>query len=1112
MATSRVSAQQIYSLLKPFALTMEQQKAVEEGSVDSPSLVVAGAGSGKTELMAVRVLWLVANGFARPEQILGLTFTRKAASELSKRIYRSLLVLRDSQHWPDGLEYDFTQPNVTTYNSYANSLFRENALALGLEQESSLLTEAAAFQLAREVVVKYGSNIDPRLTDVDMKLDPIVQAVLDLAGSMNDNLVDAESVSEVTQAVLAAIANLPKKPDGSDFTHFGYYPELLEPFGVNEILANLADYYRAEKHRLGYVDYSDQVALAERAVRELPSVVAEQRARYTQVLLDEYQDTSFLQTRLLAGLFGGTAVFAVGDPNQSIYGWRGASASNLANFHVDFASSASENHNLAKLQEPARFELSTSWRNPSSVLRLANHLATELTNPASYQSTTTHHLVPLTLRSRSDAPVGRVQVKVDQTIEQEAESVAKWLAANLGSGSGKNLAAESEPPTAAVLMRSKKWMNLFREAIEAQGLSVEVVGLGGLLELPEIIDLTSALRVIHDPSCGSELVRLLTGARWRIGPKDIDRLHRFARRQNRFHLKDDSLAPEDSVSIVDALDLLLEPKLAAESGIPEPALARFQNAAMLFSNLRSQTGLPLAEFVRVVERELWLDVEVMANPRKKNPMAHLNAFAGIVAGYAQSNHRPHLGSFLKWLAVVDERERLEVPTAAPEPGVVQILTIHASKGLEWDFVAVANLAEGDFPSEGKGTSGWLSKGTLPYPLRGDKTSLPQWDYQAVRAQPELKKSIEAFKNKMREHLYREELRLVYVAVTRPKNGLLLTGSYWKPGVKKAKAVSKFLESAVQLPQSDVEVFDRQPPEADSVFPPRIEDENPLEQNEVTKQWPLDPLGENHGARVSQSRNLVLEALKASAVSGGIGATEIDQIELLLRERETRIQSKSLVPLPVRINASGFKDYLLNPEEAAERMLRPVPQKPYQATRAGTVFHSIMEQRNASLVRLLTQDPELDIADESERLWALELSSGDLAQHQATVEELQANFASSRWAERVAVEAETEIQLAVGSNIFVCKIDAVFLNDDGTLEIVDWKTGAAPADETELFERSLQLSLYRLAFATLRNIPVEKIRASFYYVSENREVEPKEFLTLNQLRERWQNVANEDARG
>lgn len=1093
MATKTVSAQQIYALLKPFALTMEQQRAVEIGPVDSPSLVVAGAGSGKTELMSVRVLWLVANGYARPEQVLGLTFTRKAASELSKRIYKSLLVLRDSEHWPEGLEYDFTQPTVTTYNSYANSLYRENALALGLEQESVLLTEAAAFQLAREVVVKYGAAIDSRLTDVDMKLEPIVQAVLDLAGSMNDNLVTAASVTEVTQNVLAAISSLPKKPDGADFTEFAYYPDLLAPFGVTEVLAKLADYYRAEKYRLGYVDYSDQVALAERAVRELPTVAVEQRDRYRQILLDEYQDTSFLQTRLLAGLYSGSAVFAVGDPNQSIYGWRGASASNLANFHTDFAQAD---------QPEARFELSTSWRNPVSVLKLANHLAQELTVPASYLGTSAHHLVPLTLNSRSDAQAGRVQVKVDQTIEQEAESVAKWLAANLSqktSGPSQD-SVKLEPPTAAVLMRSKKWMNLFREAIEGQGLSVEVVGLGGLLELPEIIDLTSALRVIHNPGSGTELVRLLTGARWRVGPKDIDRLHRFARKQNRFHLKDDSFAPEDAVSIVDALDLLLDPKTASESGLPELGLARMQDAARLFANLRSHTGLPLAEFVRLVERELWLDVEVMANPRKRNPMAHLNAFAGIVASYAQSNHRPHLGAFLKWLEVVDERERLEAPTAAPEPGVVQLLTVHASKGLEWDFVAVANLAEGDFPSEGKGTSGWLAKGALPYPLRGDSSSLPSWDYRSVQAQPELKKSVEAFKSQMREHLYREELRLVYVAVTRPKRELLLTGSYWKPGVKKAKAASSFLTRAAELPQEHVEVFNRQAAESDTPFPARESDENPLSQVEITSQWPLEPLGEKHRARVSHSRDLVL-----AAIGAGANQTEIDQIELLLQEREDRIKSRTLVPLPVRINASGFKDYLLNTSEVAERMLRPLPQKPYRATRAGTVFHAIMEQRNAALVRQLTQDPDLDIADESERLWALELASGELAGHQQTVEELQANFARSRWANLVAVEAETEIQLALGPNIFICKLDAVFLNEDGSLEIVDWKTGAAPANDTELAERSLQLSLYRLAFATLRQIPVDKVKASFYYVSDNTELVPNELLNLEQLKARWSQV-------
>ena len=141
-----VSAQQIYSEVmgKSYALTAEQQRAVDQAAVDAPSLVVAGAGSGKTELMAVRVLWLVANGHARPEQILGLTFTRKAASELNKRIYENLLKLRDSAYWPAAVPKDFIQPTVTTYNSYANGIYRENALGLGYESDSVLLTEAAA--------------------------------------------------------------------------------------------------------------------------------------------------------------------------------------------------------------------------------------------------------------------------------------------------------------------------------------------------------------------------------------------------------------------------------------------------------------------------------------------------------------------------------------------------------------------------------------------------------------------------------------------------------------------------------------------------------------------------------------------------------------------------------------------------------------------------------------------------------------------------------------------------------------------------------------------------------------------------------------------------------
>lgn len=1083
MGNRVISAQEIYAKLKPFALTREQQDAVQLAPADAPSLVVAGAGSGKTELMSVRVLWLVANGYATPEQILGLTFTRKAASELSKRIYRSLLVLRETELWPQGLPYEFAQPTVTTYNAYANGLFRENALALGLEQESNLLTEAAAFQLAREIVIKYGEQVDARVADLDLKLDSIVEAVLSLAGEMNDNLADATGVAEVSNGVLRAVGNLPKKAGGSDFTAFGYYPKLLQPFQSTQVLAALADAYRAEKYRMGYVDYSDQVALAERAVRELPNVVEEQRLRFTQVLLDEYQDTSFLQTRLLSGLFAGSSVFAVGDPNQSIYGWRGASASNLASFARDFAipgTKAVEN----------QFALSTSWRNPVGVLRLANHLSKELEAPPSYTQTNQPHLVPLTLQSRADAPSGSVIVKVDQTLEEEANSVAEWLVHHRDSNQGTL-------PTAALLMRSKKAMQLFREAIENKGIGVEVVGLGGLLELSEILDLTSALKVIHNPSSGSELVRLLTGARWRIGPKDIDRLFRFAKRQNRFHLTDESVSPEDAVSIVDALDLLLDDQKAEAARLSEAGLARMKNAATVFAHLRKQTGLPLAEFVQLVYRELWLDVEVMANPRRVNPMQHLNAFMNIVASYAQSNHRPHLGAFLRWLEFADQRERLEAPSAAPQHGVVQILTVHASKGLEWDLVAISNLAQGDFPSTGKGSSGWLSNGKLPYPLRGDAGSLPHWNYSGVASQPELNKSIENFKDDVKAHLYREELRLVYVAVTRPKTALLLTGSYWKPGVKKPKELSDFLHLAAQLGEDVVTVVNRN---ETTIFPPVRDDENPLEANLLTQAWPLDPLGPSYRKKVMRSADLVQKAL-----SEHLSDKSSDQIDLLLREREERARETLEVQLPVRINASGFKDFIQKPAQKAERMLRPMPEEPFKATRAGTVFHTLMEQRNSALVKLLADNPDLEIFDASEEVWARELDRTDLAEHQLTVQELQANFAKSRWADQVAVEAETEIQLAVGSNIFICKLDAVFRAEDGSFEIVDWKTGKAPVSQNEIKERSLQLELYRIAYAVLRQIPIDTVSTCLYYVSENREIKPQLEMDIPDLQRKWATV-------
>jgi DNA helicase-2/ATP-dependent DNA helicase PcrA len=1048
-ASAKFTANQVYAVIKPYLLTAEQEAAVQSAPVDSPSLVVAGAGSGKTELMSVRVLWLVANGFARPEQILGLTFTRKAAAELSKRIYESLLKLRDSELWPADLEYDFTPPNISTYNAYANGLFRDFALNIGYEPDAALLTEAAAFQLAREVVVRHGSDIDNRLTDLDVNLNPLVDAVLALAQEMNDNIVKSEEIENLISSIVSTLDGLPKKEGSSDLTQFGYMADVFKPLLSTPVIAKLASAYAEEKRRQGYVDYSDQVALAERAVREVPAVRDRERANFTQVLLDEYQDTSFLQTRLLKNLFAGSSVFAVGDPNQSIYGWRGASASNLSQFHDDFESSNSGSN----------FTLSTSWRNPASVLDLANRL--------------TGDLKVVTLQPRPDAGAGQIEIRFEQDMHQEADSVAAWFKAKMASDA-----------TGALLMRKRSQMPLFVDAMQSRGLEVEVVGLGGLLELPEIVDLISALRVIHYPEAGSQLIRLLTGPRWRIGAKDIERLYRYASRlakpeddKIRAGLRD-SLAKEDTISIVDALDTLLEERSPEKIGFSDVGLPRLRDAAQTLRNFRRRTGMPLVEFVRVVEQELWLDIEVAANPRRKNPMAHLNAFAAVVSGYAGSNARPHLGAFLEWLEFADERERFEVPNTNPEKGVVQVLTIHAAKGLEWDNVCVANLVEGDFPGDGKGSTGWLGVGRLPYPLRGDCESLPVWDYQFVASQPAAKKSQDDFKQACKSHQLNEELRLIYVAVTRPKDSLLLTGSYWKPGNKKPREASRFLLAALEL--ESLSALQLPVLEAES---------NPLSEVQKFESWPIDPLGERHRKVVEAARDRTLEAIdRAQQLAEGLAFGDRVQtdIDLLLAERDEAFDQANLVQLPVRVPASRFKDFVADLPALTERYRRPMPQKPYKQTRNGTLFHSWVEARFGA-EHLSEEHDSLDNQNES-------FASEDIQQ-------LKANFEGSRWAALEPLEIEREIQLTIGANTFICKLDAVFATSDG-VEIVDWKTGKKPKDVKEESLRALQLALYRLAYSRFSGLPLEKIEASFYFVAGDSEVKPARLLNEAELIELW----------
>lgn len=1034
----KYSASEIFGVIKNFELAEEKILAIENAPLDTPALVVAGAGSGKTELLAVRVLWLVANGFARPEQILGLTFTKKAATELSKRIFEALIRLRETAFWPEDLEFEFIAPTISTYNAFSNQIFREHSLALGYESESTLLSEASAFQLAREVCVRYGSSVSGSLSDLELNLDNLVQKVLELSQAMSDNGARAAAVRRLIEDTALRIGSLPKKAEQEVDSRFGYINEMIEALKPTPLIAELAELFQSEKKKRSVVDYSDQVALAFRAVTEIDQAASSLRENFRQVLLDEYQDTSVLQTKLLSTLFANASVFAVGDPNQSIYGWRGASSSNLDQFGLDFGSAK-------------HFSLQTSWRNPTSVLELANRISEPLAVPGSFgRQSSSERVLPVKLVAKQDAILGSADFIFEQTIEQEAEKVADWL---------KPAAANGK--SCAVLMRKRSSMALFVDKLQQLGIEVEVVGLGGLLELPEIVDLVSSLRVVQRADSGSELIRLLTGARWRIGIKDIDRLFVIAKKLS--GPRQEGVFREE-LTLVEALDSVLSEKLELLDVFSDVSLLRLREAATLFQNLRSATALPLADFVRVCAEELWLDIELRANPRLQNPLAQLQSFYEIVAGFGAGSAGALLGQFLNWLDYATKRERFEIPRVTPGAGVVQVLTVHAAKGLEWDYVAIPNLVEDDFPSKPRSVSGWLTGAELPFPLRGDSASLPLFSLEAATTQGDAKAALESFKLANKEHQLREELRLIYVAITRARQALLCSGSYWKPANSGSRKPSRFITELA------AGTFD---------FPDLESAENPLDLLPRSQSWPLEPIGDSHrasviGAAVSvEEASLKLGKLSEDDLAGSVLHGEID---LLLREQDDQIRALSEVALPVRIPASKFKDFVSDITGQAANYLRPVPTRPYRATQTGTAFHSWIEDFLISEI----DNQTVDIVNLSEV------------------------FKTSRFRDLKPADVEVEINLTRGQNTFVCKLDAVFIVGD-RFEIVDWKTGAPPETEAEQESMALQLALYRFAYSELRLIPIEMIDVSFYFVADDLELVPEVVPSPLELIEIWEKL-------
>ncbi|MFD5147724.1 UvrD-helicase domain-containing protein [Streptomyces sp. NPDC058401] len=736
----------------------------------APQVIVAGAGSGKTTVMAARVVWLVGTGAVAPEQVLGLTFTNKAAGELAERVRTALARAGISDPDPSPAEADSAggEPRISTYHAFAGQLLKDHGLRIGLEPSARLLADATRFQLAARVL-REAPGPYPALTK---SVPDLVSDLLALDGELSEHLVPPERLRAYDTELLSVLADV--KLSNEDLRKV---PEAVR--GRLELL-ELVSRYRAAKRSRDLLDFGDQIALSARLATTRPEVGVLLREEFRVVLLDEYQDTSVAQRLLLSGLFGGGtghAVTAVGDPCQAIYGWRGASVANLDDFPEHFP--------YADGSPATRFSLSENRRSGGRLLDLANELAAPLR--AMHEGVEALRPAPGAERD------GSVRCALLETHAQELDWIGDSIAHLVRTG--------TEPREIAVLCRSGGDFARIQAVLVERDVPVEVVGLSGLLHLPEVADLVAVCEVLQDPGANAALVRLLIGPRWRIGARDLALLGRRARtlisRSPSSDGDDDRLAaavegvdPAEIVSLADALETFLDGAgQSAPDQLPFSAAARvrFAHLAQELRDLRRSLSDPLMDVLHRVLATTGLDVELASSPHALAARRRetLSSFMDVAAGFASLDGEASLLAFLGFLRTAAQYEKGLDHALPGGENTVKVLTAHKSKGLEWDVVVVPDLSEGSFPKN-KAPEAWTSYAkVLPYALRGDAPTLPptpEWTSPGLRA----------FKSALKSHKAVEELRLGYVTFTRPRSLLLASGHWWGPTQKKPRGPSSFL--------------------------------------------------------------------------------------------------------------------------------------------------------------------------------------------------------------------------------------------------------------------------------------------------------------------------------
>lgn len=924
-------------------LNKQQLQAINH--TDGPLLIIAGAGTGKTTVVTEKIAHIVNNNLAQTSEILAITFTDKAAVEMEQRV-------------DELLNTSYLDIHISTFHNFCKRLLENWALDIGISNNFKLLTTTEAWLLVRENFDKFDLDYYRPMGNPTRHIHELIAHFQ----KCKDELITPEQYLEHAQNI---------KLDSDDVNT-----------DEKSRLTELASAYHTYNQLLldnNAMDFADLIYYSVQLLEKRPALRQKIQDQFKLVLVDEFQDVNWSQYRLVQLIADKAQLTVVGDDDQSIYAFRGASVSNILRFKQDYP-------------DAKEVVLSENYRSTQSILDAAYTLV---------QSNNPDRLEPkLGIDKKLSANQPEVKESVQNlhyaTLDDEVRGVVEkiaWL---------KQEDKEASWDDFAILARANGHVQPFIHMLEKAGIPYEFLSASGLFRQPIVLDCFAFFGVVQSYRQESSWYRLLRMPSIAVAESDMQKLLFYCKKK--------------SVSYYEGLKRAAEIGLSQDGILLANKLINLVHEGMKSSRSEKPSTL-LYSFLETSEYLAYLaKEEEQGNRQVIRQIYQLKQFFEFVVSYEQTTPDPNVYEFMQnyqHILEAGDEGQLYIPEDTPDS--VNILTVHGSKGLEYKYVFVVNCVEERFPTRRR------SRG-IEVPEALIKEQLPEGE----------------------EH-YQEERRLMYVAMTRAKKRLYLSSADNYGGVRNKK-ISRFLI------------------ESDTV---QSDGTAKLKKGSATDQLGLNSIEVEDSSSDKATQYQLPKVFSFSQVK----AYETCPYQYKLMH---------VLKIPTKGSASfSFGSSMHNTLHAFYKKVQEL-----NSAQQASLFGPLVEAPSEGETKVPSYDELLDMYDKH---WIADWYKSKLQRekyYKKGKEILKTFYDSQEGAWDVPVGLESWFKIQVGNHLLHGRIDRLDKLDDGTLEIVDYKTGKTKEKLTS--DDKEQLLIYQIAAQSLpefRN-QGEVSKLTFYYLNDN----------------------------